>query len=214
MPATKHGLKAVLRGLNVLNQQMREAGIPQKVGTLTGKFHGELTLFKDIDQTVTALKRLIRKCMKRRILDVTLMLNFFHVEYFLQCVTRVERFCYAVRKQYDGNRYRLPLLMMAKGDHAALTTIKSVMMPCIMKTWKRCQVQIEMLLFTVMGTNAFYKNSFLVYCEHVLKFGQHFSPLSLCYFSRVMKREYTGKRETGLPRISPTCRRGRVLQLP
>lgn len=213
MPPTKHGLKAVLRGLNVLNQQMREAGVPHRVGNLTGKFHGELDFFKDIDQTVTLLKRLIRKGLKRKILDVTLMLTFFHVEYFLQCATRVERFCYAVCKQYDGTHYKLQLLMMAKRDNAALATIKFVVMPCIMKTWKRCQVGIEILLSSVVATDSFYKNSLSAYCENVLKFGQYFSPRSHCYFSRVTKRECTGKREAGLPRISPTCRRGRVLNL-
>lgn len=208
MPRGKNGIKLILRNLNIFRQQLREQNIPYLLCQHVKTGHSDLSFFCDIDHSVTCLKRLVRRALKRRRVDASMQINYYHIEYFLQTVSGVILFCRELCAMQDHFADYTRLRIMAKKDYKDMDSFRPQVKPCLINSWGRCRTQLQALFFNMNDSVfTFHTESMVLYCQTVLNEGHFVMPKPQSYHTRLMQREVTGARERSVQRVSPTLKK-------
>lgn len=200
-------LKNALRNLNVLRQQLNENNVPGSVAQGVDNKHLNMYFLKDIDQTVTCLKRLVRKNFKKNQVELSMMLNLYHLEYFFQTVTSTRHFISLVLRKIDNRRHRFLLLAMSEYDHRIMRSLKLTIKTCMINTWRKCKQDIDAIFLSCAEGDSCTNHAFHAYSCRVLNSGDFLSPATPFSPATMACRETTGKKQRVIHRDSPTSKR-------
>tara|TARA_Y100000389_G_scaffold15396_1_gene13640 strand:+ start:38122 stop:38760 length:639 start_codon:yes stop_codon:yes gene_type:complete len=193
--------------LNVLRQQLNENNVPASVAQGVDNKHPNMCFLKDIDQTVTCLKRLVRKNFKKNQVELSMMLNLYHLEYFFQTVTSTRQFTALVLRKIVNKRHRYLLLAMSEYDHRIMRSLKLTIKNCMINTWRKCKQDIDAIFLSCAEEDSCTNYAFQFYSDRVLNFGDFLSPMTSFSLESMSCRETTGNKQRGKRRDSPTSKR-------